>query len=361
LFVYFVIAFGDVSAQTKGDWEVNWKNTLTAGTKETKVVVYGPPGNVIRKVLTEEFKKAFPTLELEYTGGTGNLLASKLRAERDGGIHSVDVILSGANTGTLTLKPMGALDPIEPILILPEVRNRKLWRDQELHFADSEKRLVLTFVAQVSPVAVYDPRQVRPEEINELKKLLNPKWKGEIVLNDPIQGGAGAPFFRLMWVKLGAEKARDYYKRLRTQIGSVTRNTRSQLEWVARGKSAIGLAPSDASIGQLEGQGLTFGVLREFEDIGARLTASYGCVMLVNGAPHPNAAAVFVNWLLSKEGQTVWSKALQHKSRRNDVPVDHLSSYQIPVPQGNYWDSTVETAQRRTPEEEQIVRKLFAK
>jgi ABC-type Fe3+ transport system substrate-binding protein len=53
-----------------------------------------------------------------------------------------------------------------------------------------------------------------------------------------------------------------------------------------------------------------------------QLSSGFGGVGIVDRAPHPNAAAVYVNWLLSKEGQEAWSN-VPRISRRLDVkPVD---------------------------------------
>jgi ABC-type Fe3+ transport system substrate-binding protein len=39
----------------------------------------------------------------------------------------------------------------------------------------------------------------------------------------------------------------------------------------------------------------------------------------MNKAPNPNAAAVFVNWLLSREAQDHWARNGNYNSRRTDV------------------------------------------
>ena len=52
--------------------------------------------------------------------------------------------------------------------------------------------------------------------------------------------------------------------------------------------------------------------MAEFKDYGSYTTASSGAAMLINRAPHPNAATIFLNWVLSKEGQWAWSKAMKH-------------------------------------------------
>ena len=53
---------------------------------------------------------------------------------------------------------------------------------------------------------------------------------------------------------------------------------------------------------------------------------------LFNKAPHPNAAKVYINWLLSKEGQTVFARANGYVSARLDVPTDHAEPWRVPQP-----------------------------
>ena len=75
---------------------------------------------------------------------------------------------------------------------------------------------------------------------------------------------------------------------------------------------------------------------------GGAITASPGTVSLVNRAPHPNAAKVFINWFLSRNGQIAVQK-LGHpsdppNSRRVDIPKDELPSYNRRVEGTKYFD-----------------------
>ena len=53
-------------------------------------------------------------------------------------------------------------------------------------------------------------------------------------------------------------------------------------------------------------------------------------VVLIDRAPHPNAARVFINWYLSRQGQTVWQSVMNKKeveasdSMRIDIPKDDV-------------------------------------
>jgi hypothetical protein len=53
---------------------------------------------------------------------------------------------------------------------------------------------------------------------------------------------------------------------------------------------------------------------------------------IFNRAPHPNAAKVYINWLLSKEGQTINARATGYISNRLDVPTDHAAPWRVPQP-----------------------------
>jgi ABC-type Fe3+ transport system substrate-binding protein len=361
-----------VAAQAEPNWQQRWEKVLSGAKTEGKVVVFGPPGDLVRKAMTEGFKRAFPGIDIEYSGGTGGEQASKIRAERDGGIYSVDAVLSGTTTYNVLLKPMGALDPITPALILPEVADVKYWRDNTLDFSDKEGKYNIVFGAQLTHMLIYNLSEVKAQEIDELHKLLDPKWKGRIVINEPLSPGPGNLTFRWIWDVLGAEKATDFYKKIRAQAGTVDRDQRRQIEWVVQGKYAMILGPNSAVAEQLLQRGLKFGVSPEFKDYGAAVSAGFNSAMLVNKAPHPNAATVFLNWVLGREGQTAWSKAMNILSRRVDVPTAHLPSYIIPKPGGGYWSrnykpgdrywiSYGEQNVRRSKEEEETLKEVFGR
>jgi iron(III) transport system substrate-binding protein len=355
--------FAQASAlQAQGDqgWQQKWNSALTQAKTEGKVVVLGPPGDRIRDAITQNFTKAFPDVSLEFSGARGGELATKIKAERDAGIYSVDVLISGTSTADAYFKPMKALDPIEPALILPEVINPKSWRDNRLEFSDRDTRMDLVFSTQNNVPLIYNPAQVKPEEVDELYKVLDPKWKGKIAVQDPIPSGTGNGVFRWLWHVLGPEKTKDFYQKLRAQAGAIDRDQRRQIEWVAQGKYPLNFAPGTVMY-QLEKRGLKFGVIPHFKDYGAYLTPGFGSAMLINHAPHPNASKVFLNWFLGKEGQTAFSRGMGYVSRRLDVPSGHVPSYWIPKPDVKYWAGYYEEDAKMSPEQANFLKTLFGR
>ena len=72
---------------------------------------------------------------------------------------------------------------------------------------------------------------------------------------------------------------------------------------------------------------------------------------MINQAPHPNAAKVFINWLLSQEGQTVYAKATLYNSRRTDVEVIDKAGVVDPNKKYiNFSSEEVNPTQRKTIE-----------
>jgi ABC-type Fe3+ transport system substrate-binding protein len=62
--------------------------------------------------------------------------------------------------------------------------------------------------------------------------------------------------------------------------------------------------------------------LRTMEDttLVKAFSQGFGSAAVFNRRPHPNATKVYVNWLLSKEGQTSWvTNTLSRNSRRLDI------------------------------------------
>ena len=127
----------------------------------------------------------------------------------------------------------------------------------------------------------------------------------------------------------------DYLRDLEKQKPVFTRDDRLLIEWVSRGKYPLALGAKPESITEFMRAGAPIRHLSVAE--GTYLTGAGGGLAVFNNAPHPNAAALFANWLLSKEGQTVASKAWGVQSARKDVPTDFLEPTTVRQPGVKYY------------------------
>ena len=325
-------------------WEKKWQDTLEAAKQEGEVMIYMNVPTDARAVLSDAFFKKFG-LKLNATTASGADLQGKLISEYRAGINQVDVFMPGG-TSTINAKKQGILTLIEPLLILPEVRDPKAWLYGKLPFFDRDG-MVLAYLALRNPNIFYNADLVKEGEITSYSDLLKPNWKGKIVMYDPTIPGAalsGSYFLSLDWG--GNEKVYEYILSLIKQQDAVmTRDMRQQVEWVARGKSLVALWPQLPATSQFlkAGAPLAAASLKEKGRVGS----SNGALGMPVKPPHPNAAIVFLNWFLSREGQAVAVKAIGAGSARTDVAPEGVHSVYIPKPDEKYHLEIEETIQSR--------------
>ena len=334
--LFLLVSFGLSHAQTKGASQSEWENVQKAARKEGRIVIWGPPGAEARQGLTAGFQKAFPGVEVEYSGAPGSKVAPRLVAERQAGQHLVDLHIGGTTTMLESLLPAKILEPIRPALILPEVIDPKKWLSGALDFSDREGKYNLVFSTNVKTPAAINPQLLKKDMLRSYWDLLNPKLSGKIVMRDPLTAGPGLATATFWYAESALGK--EFMQKLFTQQKVIfSGDDRQMLEWVARGEYLVAAAPSELQANGLKSKGLSIELVRaeQFKE-GSYLTAGFGSVVLIQRAPHPNAVKVYLNWLLSKDGQLEWSKASGYLSRRLDVPRDHLDPVLIPQEGARY-------------------------
>jgi ABC-type Fe3+ transport system substrate-binding protein len=303
-------------AFTSPSFAAEWDELVKAAKKEGRVSVKGPPGAKVRRALTSGFQKAFPGIRVEYGGGRGGELAAKIIRERRAGIYTTDVWLGGLGTQLSLLRPQGVQDPIRPALIHPEVTDPKKWKDNKLEFADKAGKYALVFVNQGGSIFGFNSALVKSKDVpKSLQDILDPKWKGKIIATDPTASGPGRATFTWLYKAIGPE----FIRALGKQKIVFTRDRRSQADQVARGAYLLALGISNVDAKPFIDAGAPLKVGWHLKE-GSYASASYGGLALVNRAPHPNAAKVYINWVLGKEGQTLLADAAGWVSRRRDVP-----------------------------------------
>ncbi len=162
------------------------------------------------------------------------------------------------------------------------------------------------------------------EEIRTYDDLLLPKWKGKIGLWDPRQGGAAAGKWAFLW----ATKGEGYLKKLTEQVGFIASDRKPITDALAKGSIALSIGPTYYSFVSYVKAGLPLKPLPPIKE-GTYVSMGNGGPVAIKNAPHPNAAKVFVNWLLSKEGQEIYSKAQGQATRRLDVDTKAMEEFGI--------------------------------
>jgi iron(III) transport system substrate-binding protein len=312
-------------------WKADWDKSVEAAKKEGQLVLYG---SADYEKLFAEFTKKYPEIKIVGVFGRGADVAKRFMAERRAEKYLADLYVNGQTTGYNVFYKAKALDPIPPLLVLPEVTDASKWWQGKHHYVDPEGQYLLNINGETRIVLGYNTKLVNPAEIKSYWDLLNPKWKGKIVAYDPTLGGAGdAMRFFYYQKSLGPE----FIKRILTETDIVISNdTRQMGDWLAGGKFALSIfgpiSRMDLDIMQIQGLPVSWFAPEQLKE-GAYITAGSGGVALINKAPHPNAAKVGLNWLLSREGQIAYQRLFTEgndgpDSLRIDIPKEK-------VPKGN--------------------------
>ncbi|MBI2538666.1 MAG: extracellular solute-binding protein [Deltaproteobacteria bacterium] len=322
--------------QAQSDWSREWEKTLAAAKKEGQVVVhiyrYGR--------LVESFRREYPDIKAVTVTGRGSQLTTRIAAERRAEKYLADVYSGGANGAFNVLYKGKALDPIKPALILPEVTDPSKWYGGEHRYADPDGKYIFAYLANPSSAQLsFNAKMVHSEKFKSHWDLVSPKWKGKIVSLDPRDTGLGATMqFLYYHPELGPEFIKRFFGGMDITF---SKNFRQMTDWLAQGKFAICMGCKDSL--RAKNQGLP---VDDFETSawkeGGSFSTGGGSLALLNRAPHPHAAKVFINWFLSTKGQIALQKLGDPddppNSRRIDVPKDDVPKDNQLVEGRKYFD-----------------------
>lgn len=341
--------------QAKEAWEEEWQKTLKAAQKEGEIVVHSVAGANVREAFTERFQTKYG-IRLDWLSLRGNESTAKLQSERRAGLYTTDVVQGGSTTFLTVMKPAGILAPLEPALILPDLvdpeRIKKLWWNGKLGWLDPE-HLVLAPLAYPSAPLAINTNLVKAGEIKSYKDLLDPKWKGKILMDDPTIDGKGGKWFGVV-----AAQDMDFMRQLVRQEPFISRDRRLNMEWLARGKYSIMISPNPSELTPFKEMGAPVMVITVKE--GTYLTSGGTTIVLLDKVPHPNAAKIFINFMFTQEGQTLLSQSYGNQSRRLDVTTQRLEPDATRDPGAKYYESDAEEAVLKLPEMRRLAQEMFA-
>ena len=292
--------------------ETDWRKAFEAAKKEGKVVISLPASAELRKGIEETFAKGFG-VAVESTSARAAAVVRKILEEYRSGVQYYDLHLGGSESIVTGLLPEGILEPVEPWMILPAVKEPKNWWGGHI-WADNAKRYIYSSIADQTQSIWYNANLMKPEEVQSFDDLLDPKWKGKIGYLDPRTPGSGAS----MWSYLWQLKGEEYLKKLVGQKMVISRDQRVLAENLAKGKVSMTIGLSYYSFFPFIKSGLPVKALPTPKE-GVYVSGGSGHLVIIKNPPHPNATKVFINWLLSKNGQETFSKSMGQGTRRLDV------------------------------------------
>ena len=310
-------------------FEARWRELIVKAQEEGEVHFHRAITDQLP--ILQLFEDKFGIRTVPGTAG-GRASTDRVLAERSRGRYTVDISNAGAGSSD-RLVAAGALVPIVPEIFHPEAFDASNWLGTPPHYADRDESYLLAWSFSITDLISvwYNANEVSPEEADSIQShwdLLTPEWRGKVAIQDP--AAAGRSDLRVReWQVLGREF-------MDTLIRSLDRDAiypatgREASEALARGKFSWLVFASTNDVEELEAIGQPITSLSKKGHLEGGLMAEAGAGTSKRGifdrAANPNAARLFSNWFLTREGQTAWNELrdppdpIDQPSLRTDVP-----------------------------------------
>jgi iron(III) transport system substrate-binding protein len=306
IFAAAVAFAGSAFAQTPAGYPADYGKMVDAAKKEGKLVVYSTTDAVSANPLVKDFETLYPGIKVEYSDLNSTELYNRFIAEAAANNGTADVLWSSA----MDLQVKLVADGQGLAYPSPEIKSLPIWAV----WKDS------AYGTTYEPTAiVYNKRLVPeadvPKDHTALLKLLEAKpdvYKGKITAYDPERSGVGFLFCNEDIKNFPA--AWDLFKAMGKTGAKFYTSAGAMMERVASGEHTIAYGIFGS-----------YGLARQRKDpnLGVVLPSDYTMVtsrvaFISKHAKNPNAAKLFLDYMLSKRGQEVIAKADLY-SLRDDV------------------------------------------
>jgi iron(III) transport system substrate-binding protein len=294
-------------AQVPAGYPANYADTIAAAKKEGKVVVYSTTDTASAGPLINDFKTLYPGIAVEYNDMNSTEVYNRFISERAANSSSADVLWSSSMDLQIKLvNEGGAMNYASPeIAALP---SWAVWKNE-------------AYGTTYEPIAiVYNKRLLTGDEIPQshadLVRVFThkaDKLKGKVTTYDIEKSGVG--FMLMAQDSKYIQNFPEFLKALGAIQPRVQSSAGTMMERISSGENLLGFNIFNS-----------YAALRAKKDpsIGIVLPKDYTLVMsrvmfASKTAKNPNAAKLWIDYVLSKRGQTIVANAAELGSIRSDV------------------------------------------
>lgn len=248
------------------------------------------------KALIDAFRKHYPFIEIKQTRAGGGRLINRVATEHRAGLNKFDV-LGGTSTSHVALMKAGLVARnMSPI--------RKELRDG---FRDADGYRVAPFTYAL--VIGYNTRAVpKDQHPRSYEELLSAKWKGQIGLE-----AAGYEWLAAVIDTMGEDKALAFARKLATQDLRVQQGSSLLVQQMSAGEFNVLI---DALHYQIENQ-KQLGAPIDYVIPDPLLIKDPSGIWIAKYAPHSHAAALFADFLLTREAQEIYARQNRLPARKD--------------------------------------------
>ena len=287
--------------------DVSLSKMIAAAQKEKELNLYsfelvGDAGLVVSRSFKEKYG-----INVNIITGRGAEFAERIKTEQRVG----QVVASLVQATPATVFSIKAAGHTASLADIPSVLEKDVW-SVDPFVLDKDGHLIAHRYQTNSPLV--NTQLIKPQdEPKSYKDLLQERWKGKIADGDPvITTGAYTVFVTLM--NQGLVDI-DFLRLLGKQDIRFFTGTAEVVRVVAKGEYPIALVGPLVNSKEYMDQGAPIKALSMQEGTVVQVSTIAG----IKNAPHPNAAKLFVNWVMSQEGQAKYTRPLGVFPVRKDV------------------------------------------
>ncbi len=296
-----------------------WAAIVEAAKREGAVTCGCPGRPDYTQRIKDAFESANPGIRLDASPATPPEFWVRVDKEQDAGQYLWDVHTWGPAAEMYVLRDKGGLESVRDYMVGPDVGGDADWEGGLAGpFVDDDKKYLFGYLIGVTSL-VHVNRDAAPDEkITSLQDLLKPAFKGRLVIQDPRYAGSSINYVAAAYMKYG----RDGLKQLLVdQEPVIVRGIQEVGDQLVRGGKAVSIPRLSPDVmGQFQAAGVRMNIDSAVLSDIATVSHAGSTLTIFKNPPHPNATKVFVNWVLSKEGQTTIGTIAGFDSLRKDVP-----------------------------------------
>ena len=321
---------GGIRASSAAEWEDKLQKLYPAAKQEGELIFNtARVEEVGGKEGLAQFDKRFPGIKITFSGLAGDQMPARLSAEVKAGKVSIDIFRSDANQA-LVLRDRDLLQTID----IPQITDQKVTT-----YLDSTFVKLSDFISNFA----YNTDLVKPADLpKSYEDLLDSKWKNRLALD--ARGGQVAHLLAAhIW---DADKFWGFITKIKAQQPLWTSRNTEAVAKITSGEAAIGTGSYDAVVA-LKATGAPI----EFLFLSPSLSQVRGAG-IPKGAPHPNAARLFLGWLLSPEGLAARDKKAVGTIEPGTSLYDQIKARKVDVT----FEATIDQIKARDEVQQQVTK-----
>lgn len=276
-------AFALAAANRRASAADDWEGVVKAANSEGQVLLYSTKADADNSALLDAFMKKYPDIKAKALRLVGGAMVTKVDQELQSGALVADVILHAEHQWAIPKAKAGRF-------LVPKGPAVSLWKGAEKYYQQG-----LVQITAEPWIIGYNTKVVKDRPVDWDTLLQDEKFRGRIGLNE-VSGLTVA-----IWYDFIEKKKPGYFEQLAKLKPQVYPNSAPLTAGLSSGEIAWAPYSLASTIEPMKGKGAPIDYVFPASGTWSIIRSA----MIFKEVPHPNAALVLLDFMMSQEGQQV--------------------------------------------------------